>query len=193
MDSKKNYFQKPELVNTLEFFSFCFFWLKWFYPKAHEFEVAYLLAYFVPQKILRNNGRIPWPVHKTSRVLYHKNIQVGNRSAPGLNSGCYVQGRGGIIIGSNFRMGPNVGLISANHDPENYDQWIDVGKPIVIGDNVWVAMNSVVMPGISIGSNVIIGANSVVTKDIPKNSVTADVPCKVIHCKSSYKGKTFTT
>jgi len=190
---EQKYFQKPQLIFQIEKFSFLFFWLKYFYPHAKMFEVAYLLPYFFSQKILRINGNVPWPVFRTSRVLYHKNISIGNRTAPGINSGCYVQGRGGIKIGNNFRMGPNVGLISANHDPNNYDQWIDIERPITIGDNVWIAMNSVVMPGVTIGDNVIIGANSVVTKDIPSNSIAVGIPCKTIKEKPAYKGRIYTS
>lgn len=174
----------------IEKLGFLFFWLRWFYPQARGFPTAYLLVYFFRQKILRINGRVPWPVHFTSRVLHHKNIKVGNRSTPGVNSGCYVQGRNGIEIGHNFRMGPGVGLISANHDPADYDRWVASG-PITIGDNVWIGMNSVVLPGVHIGDNVIIAANSVVSKDIPPNSIAAGAPCTVIREKESYSGKDY--
>ena len=59
---------------------------------------------------------IPWPVHFTSRILYRKRITVGRRSYPGWSQGCYIQARNGIEIGYNLRMGPNVGLISSDHD-----------------------------------------------------------------------------
>src|SRR5690606_15862215 len=107
----------------------------WFYPKAKGIPVAYQLYTFFPQKIVRINGSIGWPVHFTSRIMYFKNIEMGNGSAPGLSSAGYIQGRAGIIIGHNFRMGPGVGLISANHDLENYDQW-GRANPIKIGNNV---------------------------------------------------------
>lgn len=191
MKESKKYFAKPKGVQTIQKFGFLFFWVQWFYPKAKKFEYAYLLVFFIPQKIWRKNGRVPWPVHPTSRVLHHKNIQIGNRTAPGLNSGCYIQGRGGIVIGHNCRFGPNVGLISANHDPSNYDQWVNLEKPITIGNNVWIAMNSVVMPGISIGDNVIIGANSTVTQDIPSDSIAVGSPARVIKNKSLYEGKRY--
>lgn len=191
MKERTKYFEKPKGIQTIEKFGFLLFWIHWFYPKAKKFEYAYLLIYFLPQKIFRKNGNIPWPVHPTSRVLHHENIEIGNRTAPGLNCGCYIQGRGGIVIGNNCRIGPNVGLISANHDPSNYDRWINLEKPIHIGNNVWIAMNTVVMPGISIGDNVIIGANSTVTHDIPSNSIAVGSPCKVIQKKMPYTGEPY--
>ena len=53
-------------------------------------------------------------------------------------------------------------------------------EPVVIGNHVWIGMNSVIMKGVTIGDNVIIGANSVVTRDIPSNTIAAGIPCKVI-------------
>lgn len=93
-------------------------------------------------------------------------------------------------MGDNVRIGPNVGLISANHCPDDFDKWIKT-KPIVIGNNVWIGMNSTVLAGIKIGSNVIIGANSIVTKDIPDNSIAAGNPCKILSEKTPYKGATY--
>lgn len=88
---------------------------------------------------------------------------------------------------NNFRMGPGSGLISANHDENDYDQWVK-SRPIRIGDNVWLGMNVVVLPGIHIGDNVVVGAGSVVTKDIPSNVVAAGNPCRVIRDKAPYAG-----
>lgn len=183
-------YKKPQIITLLEKIKWLFIWLDIFYPKAKSIEAAYKLYFFIPQKVFRINGRVPWPVHFTSRVLYFKRIEVGKRSAPGMNAGCYIQGRAGIKIGHNLRMGPNVGLISTNHDLSDYDQWIK-SDPMIIGDNVWIGMNSVVMPGIKIGNNVVIGANSVVTKDIPSNSIVVGTPAKVVKEKKPYKGKDY--
>ena len=51
---------------------------------------------------------------------------------------------------------------------------------IIIGNNVWIGMNCVIMRGVTIGENAVIGANSVVTKNIPANVIAAGSPCKVI-------------
>jgi acetyltransferase-like isoleucine patch superfamily enzyme len=178
------------VARELERFAFLFHWLRLFYPCAKGIPFLYLLYFFIPQKILRLNGRVPWPVHFTSRVLYRKNISVGNRSAPGMNAGCYIQGKNGIRIGHNLRMGPGVGLISANHDLDDYDQWTKT-SPIRVGDNVWIGMNAVILPGVTIGDNIVIAANSVVNEDIPSDSIAAGNPCKVIRKKAPYRGKSY--
>jgi maltose O-acetyltransferase len=56
----------------------------------------------------------------------------------------------------------------------------EFGKPITIGDDVWIGGSSVICPGVTIGSRSIIGAGSVVTKDIPEDVIAAGNPCKVI-------------
>ena len=60
---------------------------------------------------------------------------------------------------------------------------------IVVGDNVYFGLRSMIMPGVTIGDNVIIGAGSIVTKDIPSNSVAVGVPAKVISTKENYINK----
>lgn len=184
------YIEEHRLVKKLQVLKPFFFWVYFFYPKAKGISFVNLMYFFFFQKVLRINGNVPWPVHRTSRVLYYKKICVGNNAAPGRNSCCYIQAKNGIKIGDNFRMGPGGGLISANHDINDYDRWV-VSRPIDIGDNVWLGMNVVVLPGVKIGDNVVIGANSVVTKDIPSNVIAFGSPCKVVGNKHNYQGKNY--
>lgn len=69
-----------------------------------------------------------------------------------------------------------------NPDHRNYD----ILKPIVIGNNVHIGWNTIIMPGVHIGNNVVIGCGAIVTKDIPDNSVAVGVPAKVIESLDDY-------
>lgn len=170
------------------FSKFTYLFLRIFYGKIEGANPFYILAtVFFTQKILGFNRFIPWPAHHSSRILYKRNIKIGKGSFPGWMPGCYIQARNGIIFGNNVRLGPNVGIISANHCPDDFDHWIKTA-PINIGNNVWIGMNSTVLPGITIGDDVVIGANSVVTHDIPSNSIAAGNPCKIIKENKPYKG-----
>lgn len=51
---------------------------------------------------------------------------------------------------------------------------------VVIGNDVWIGMRSIIMPGVKIGNGVVIGAGAVVTKDIPDYAVVGGVPAKII-------------
>ena len=53
-------------------------------------------------------------------------------------------------------------------------------KPIKVGNNVMIGVDSLIMPGVTIGDNVIIAGHSVVTKDVPDNAVVAGAPAKQI-------------
>jgi len=58
--------------------------------------------------------------------------------------------------------------------------------PIVVGDDVYIGIRAMILPGVTIGNRCIIGAGSVVTKDIPDNSVAAGVPARVIKSTDEY-------
>lgn len=61
---------------------------------------------------------------------------------------------------------------------------LEVSKPIVVGNDVFIGNDVLILPGVKIGNNVIIGAGAVVTKNIPDNSVAVGCPARVI--KSSF-------
>ncbi len=66
---------------------------------------------------------------------------------------------------------------------------LEITKPIVVGNNVYIGNNVVLLPGVNIGNNVIIGAGAIVSKDIPDNSVAVGVPAKVIKTADEYFDK----
>lgn len=66
---------------------------------------------------------------------------------------------------------------------------LDIIKPIIVGNNVFIGYGSVIMPGVTIGNDVVVGAYSVVTKDIPCGCVAVGVPAKVIKNINDYKMK----
>jgi acetyltransferase-like isoleucine patch superfamily enzyme len=51
---------------------------------------------------------------------------------------------------------------------------------MVIGDDVWIGANAVILPGVKIGTHSIVAAGAVVTKDVPEFSLVAGIPAKVI-------------
>ena len=57
-----------------------------------------------------------------------------------------------------------------------------------IGNDVWIGLRSVIMPGVTIDSHVIIGSGAVVTKDVPDYAVVGGVPAKVIRYRDNFAG-----
>lgn len=60
---------------------------------------------------------------------------------------------------------------------------------IVIGNNVFIGIHTIILPNVHIGNNVVIGAGSVVTKDIPDNSVAVGNPARVVDTCEHYVEK----
>lgn len=87
-----------------------------------------------------------------------------------------------VTFGDNVMCGPNVQIYTAGHplDASERISGLEYGKPIVIGDNVWIGGGAIILPNLNIGNNVVIAAGSVVTKNIPDNVVVGGNPAKII-------------
>jgi len=89
-----------------------------------------------------------------------------------------------IVSGCNFITHDGGVLILRDKYPS-----LELTNRISIGNNVYIGLNSTILPGVTIEDNVIIGAGSVVSRDIPSNSVAAGVPAKVIKSLEDYLKK----
>ncbi|WP_244323436.1 acyltransferase [Enterococcus gallinarum] len=154
---------------------------KWFeYPNIQGYKWCWKCLF--GQKILRNNGKIPFPVSNKIIIGNHKNLVF---DVDDLNNfqhyGCYFQNyRGKITLGRGTYVAPNVGLITENHNLKNLSLH-DEAKDINIGENCWIGMNSVILPGVSLGNQTIVGAGSIVTKSFSEgNCVIAGNPAILI-------------
>jgi maltose O-acetyltransferase len=114
------------------------------------------------------------------RCDYGSNITIGEHFYA--NYDCIILDVNKVTIGCNVKFGPRVCVYTAGHpiDAAVRRSLLEFGKPIMIGDDVWVGGNVVINPGVTIGSNVVIGSGSVVTKDIPDNVVAVGNPCRVL-------------
>lgn len=65
-------------------------------------------------------------------------------------------------------------------DPANVAAAWDNKGDIVVGNDVWIGYEAVILSGVTIGDGAIIGARAVVTKDVPPYTIVAGVPAKPI-------------
>ncbi len=93
-----------------------------------------------------------------------------------------------ITIGDNVTMAPRVHILAHDASTKQFLGYTKIGR-VIIGNNVFIGAESVVLPGVTIGNNVIVGANSTITKDIPDNTVVAGSPARVICALEEYLTK----
>ncbi len=113
------------------------------------------------------------------RCDYGSNIYLGDRVY--FNFDCVILDVCEVRIGSHAFIAPGVHIYTATHPLEaKLRRTQEFGKPVTIGDDVWIGGGSIVCPGVTIGDRSVIGAGSVVTKDVPAGVVAASNPAKVI-------------
>lgn len=101
-------------------------------------------------------------------------------------SGVSIYARNSIRIGNDCRIGANTKIFDNDFHPVDPELRIASSnknmeiKPVVIGENVFIGCNSLILKGTVIGDNTTIGAGSVVCGDIPPNCIAAGNPAKVI-------------
>jgi maltose O-acetyltransferase len=144
-----------------------------------------LLRALLCKFFFKSSGGFVWL--QPNVILVHSDrITVGNNCA--VNSGSYLNGIGGLEMGSYVLIGSNVTISSGQHPIEGISPPIfarrSLPKKIVIGDDVWIGSGVVIMPGITIAKGTVIGANSVVTKDTQEYAVMVGAPAKKIRTRS---------
>lgn len=110
-------------------------------------------------------------------------LRVGTNTTIGAR--CTLTAYGGLKIGNDVRIAPNVMILTTDHeytDAKNLirNQGFKQGS-IEIGNDVWLGGNVVIVKGVCIGDGAVIGSNSVVTDDIPPYAIAVGSPCKVVN------------
>ncbi|AGR57611.1 TPA: maltose O-acetyltransferase [Salmonella bongori] len=87
-----------------------------------------------------------------------------------------------IHIGDNCMFAPGVHIYTATHplDAVTRNSGREFGKPVTIGNNVWIGGRAVINPGVTIGDNVVVASGAVVTKSVPSNVVVGGNPARII-------------
>lgn len=112
----------------------------------------------------------PFQIDCASRVFLGKNVFAKH--------GLTVMYLGSITIDDGVMMGPEVALLTVNHEPKNIR--VVKAAEIHIKKNAWIGARAIVLPGVTIGENAIVGSGAVVTKDVPDNAVVVGSPARVI-------------
>ena len=127
--------------------------------------------------LLRNFGaKIGAEVHIYPKVSIWApwNLEIGENV--GIANGVNLYSQGKIIIGNRVVISQGSHLCTGTHDytQNGYPLFT---KPIIIKDNVWIAAECFVHPGIIINEGCVIGARSVVNRDMPAWMICTGHPC----------------
>ncbi len=124
------------------------------------------------------------------RVVFYPGVWI----APGRNldigddvtlAGGVIIGTAGVVkIGDRSLIGFRTTIISGNHTvPPNRGRIFESGfarQPVVIGNDVWVGANVIILPGRTIGDGAVVAAGSVVTKNVDPFTIVGGNPAKLI-------------
>lgn len=117
------------------------------------------------------------------------NLEIGDNSGLGIDA--TVITAGGIIIGNNVMMGPDVVILTQDHGHDDATKPMIgqgyVKAPIIIEDDVWIGTRAIVLSGIRIGKSAIVGAGAVVTKDVPPFTIVGGNPAKVLKTRDTVR------
>ncbi|MBR1548206.1 MAG: acyltransferase [Prevotella sp.] len=107
-------------------------------------------------------------------------VVIGDHTRVGIH--CTVIGP--VCIGSHVNLAQGITVTALNHNFADPDLRIDQQgvstRPVVIGDDVWIGANAVILPGVTIGRHCVVAAGAVVTKDVPDNTLVGGVPARII-------------
>lgn len=139
------------------------------------------LRQLVLRRFLRGFGQ-DTVIQAGFRIINPERVSFGSHCS--IAQGVFITGGGGVSLGDWVGLGPDTKIWSVNHRFDDPDRpWMLQGwdkKPVVIEDDVWLAANVFVMPGITIGKGAIVSAGTVVNKSIPPYAIVVGNPGRVV-------------
>jgi len=128
------------------------------------------LQYIIKLRIYKKNGII---IGENTFISHKAYIDKHSNASIKIGNNCYITRNVIILNHTDTHMGGPLGL------------WKEFGsqrisKDVTIGDNVFIGVQTVIMPGVKIGNNSIIGALSLITFDVPSNTIVGGIPARLL-------------
>lgn len=113
-----------------------------------------------------------------------RNLVIGDRVRIGARVSLWAgPGKGRIVLAEDVMIGPGAMLTAANYrynDGSPVTRQAMTEGDIIVGRDVWIGANAVILAGVTIGDRAIIGAGAVVRRDVPPNAIVAGNPGVVV-------------
>ena len=151
------------LIKVLKGNNFSFHGIQRFSPNT-TLEIDKKGKMYLGKRVRANTG---------TKFKIRKNavLEIGNNVA--FNYDCVVVSRNKICIGDGCEIGPGVLIYDHDHDVKNYSlqEGKYVSSPTIIGKNVWIGANAIILRGSVVGNNSVIAAGTIVKGIFPENSL----------------------
>lgn len=135
------------------------------------------MRYFLLKQIVDYAGK---NVLVETGALFSPFIEIGDNSSIG--ESCRL--RANVKIGDDVMMAPGVQILTENHHFKDIEIPMRLqghsNKGVLIGNDVWLGTNAIILPGVKIGDHAIVSAGSIVTKDVPKYGIVGGNPARII-------------
>ena len=130
-------------------------------------------------------------IRNSSLEIIGENCKIHIKSGCMIGDNSYLvvkEANVNLIIGKECGLSRNVKIMTSDGHPIYQDgKRINHAKDVVLEDNIWVADNVTILKGVHIGENSVLGIESLVTKSVPKNSIAAGNPGKVVKENITWK------
>ena len=110
------------------------------------------------------------------QIDFGRQMKIGNHVF--INHSLTCMSAGGITIDDNVQIGPQVTIVTTNHDFNDHNTLRCKG--VHIKRNVWIGAKVLILPGVTIGENAVIAGGAVVTKDVEENAIVGGNPARII-------------
>ena len=181
--SKHWYREKIKMIFSELFFGiFSFSFIKTLFSSF----AYYIHEHVIWKKKIHHKG--DFRIHARASIRNAQNIYLGNNVRITMDCCIWAEQHSKIIFGDNVLVGPSVKMFCGNHGmklcdiPMVYQERQE--KNIIIGNDVWIGANSILVSGVKINDGAIVAAGSVVTKEVPAYAIVAGIPAKVIKYRS---------
>lgn len=111
------------------------------------------------------------------RIIRRTGVRIGENSV--INRDCSIDLRGGLYIGANVSVSAEVTILTSAGMAHSSEK-----KRVVVGDNAWIGVRAIIMPGVTVGRGAVVAAGAVVMRDVPPLAVVFGSPARAVATRS---------
>ena len=156
--------------------------------RCKKLNIPYVKGVYIGKNVQNRGAKVTLgensKVHDNTIFWGDGNIIIGANTSIGENSWIYASKNGGVTIGDNVNCDSHLYIIDSDHCFSDPNKLIDeqpiVSKPIIIGNDIWIAYNVTILKGTIIKEHSVVGACTLCNKEYPEHSVIVGVPGKIL-------------